>query len=127
MADETKTKFDSGQYEKLIKNVDTHEDELRKQFLGASAGIRLAADLGERVHAGNPEWPAIQSLNESLGALGKSAETMNEKTSKDWRKFTEALNDAKRVFEDTDDLASYSATEFVQDYPDLSGQQAPAS
>ena len=35
--------------------------------------------------------------------------------------FVDALNEAKKVFEDTDDLANYSATKFAEKFPNFTG------
>ncbi|MGW5649687.1 hypothetical protein ACWEV3_25145 [Saccharopolyspora sp. NPDC003752] len=119
MADEKQVKFDSGQYNNLLKDVDGQEEELNKKFLKASSGVRLASDFGGRVKIGSPSWSAIETFNGKMNSFGESTEKMNNGLSKEWRSFTKALNEAKKVFEDTDDLAQYEASKFTAEYPDL--------
>ncbi|MGW5642786.1 hypothetical protein ACWEV3_17830 [Saccharopolyspora sp. NPDC003752] len=119
MADETTVTFDSGAYRQLNVFVDGKDVEVREKFLKASSGIRLDPELGNRVKVGNPSWIAVQNFNNSLKELGASGEQMNRNFAKDWHTFSKALVKAQRVFEETDDLASYEASKFNAEFPEF--------
>lgn len=125
MADETKVTFDSAQYDKLIKMVDGKEKELYDKFLAASSSVRLAPDMGTMVKIGSTTWPKLDAVIKKLEKLGTDAEARNKGMSDDWQSFVEEAADARKVFEDTDDLAKYEASKFTSEYPDMGPQGAP--
>lgn len=127
MADEKQVTFDSGQYDKLVKEVVAKEEALFTQFLAPSGGVRLAPDLDSMVKIGSTEWPKVAAVTGQLKALGESAQKMNDGMSQDWQSFTDAAVEAKKVFEDTDDLAQYESSKFTSEFPDLKPQGGGAS
>jgi len=117
------TRFDRAQFEKLISAVDSIDHSLSEQFLKPGADIRLDETLGNRVHIGNSAWTAVADFTAAATRFGTSVHQRNQELSTDWRAFIAALNEAKDVFEQAGDLASYSASTFLADYPDVLGGQ----
>ncbi|MBB5152471.1 hypothetical protein [Saccharopolyspora phatthalungensis] len=115
------TAFDRGQYEKLIKAIDSVDHSLSQQFLKPGVDIRLDGTLGSRMHVGDQAWSAVTDFINSAKEFGSSVDKVNRQYSNDWRGFIDALNKAKDVFEETNDLANFSADKFVNEYPDIAG------
>lgn len=116
------TTFDRGQYERLMRAVQAIEESLDTQFLKAGADVRLDETFGARMQVGDEKWgKVVTDFNQAAAAFGGSVRRINGAFSDDWRGFVQSLNEAKDVFEDTDNLASYSAKDFVADYPNLGG------
>ncbi|GAA0556121.1 hypothetical protein GCM10009533_62390 [Saccharopolyspora spinosporotrichia] len=118
------TAFDRSQYERLIKAVDSVDHSLSQQFLKPGTDIRLDESLGSRLHVGSDSWSAVTDFINAANKFGTSVDTINEKFSDDWRGFIKALNAAKDVFDDTNNLANYSAQKFLNDYPEIGGEGA---
>ncbi|MFD0490273.1 hypothetical protein ACFQ0O_28195 [Saccharopolyspora spinosporotrichia] len=119
------TAFDRSQYERLIKAVDSVDHSLSQQFLKPGTDIRLDESLGSRLHVGSDSWSAVTDFINAANKFGTSVDTINEKFSDDWRGFIKALNAAKDVFDDTNNLANYSAQKFLNDYPEIGGEEPP--
>jgi hypothetical protein len=120
------TTFDRAQFERLIRVVDSIDHSLSQQFLKPGADIRLDETLGNRIHIGNQAWTAVSDFTAAATKFGTSIHQRNQEFSTDWRAFIAALNEAKDVFEQANDLASYSAGTFLNDYPDVLGGQGGA-
>lgn len=118
------TTFDRGQYERLMRAVDANDHSLSEQFLKASSDVRLDGTLGGRIKAGNETWPVIAEFNGAASKFGESVHRINKAFSDDWHGFVTSLNSAKDVFEDTDNLASYSAKSFVDENPGIQGSES---
>jgi len=113
------TSFDRSQYDRLIRTIDGIDNSLSEQFLKPGVDIHLDETLGSRIKIGNSAWTVVSDFTAAAGKFGTSIDQQNEGFSDDWRDFIAALNEAKDVFEDTNNLANYSAKDFLEDYPDL--------
>ncbi|PKW18077.1 hypothetical protein [Saccharopolyspora spinosa] len=121
------TAFDRSQYERLIRAIDDVDQGLAKMFLKPGSDIRLDATLGSRLKIGNSSWAAVKDFNTGATNFGTSVDGINRKYSKGWQDFIDALNEAKDIFEETDDLAKYGAEKFLNEYPDLGASDGSSS
>ncbi|MGI5229457.1 hypothetical protein [Actinoallomurus sp. CA-142502] len=123
MADGNITSFDKSHYEQLLtflKNIDT-DVEGNPQYLGPSADLKLDATLNSRFHPGSQEWSVCKDFLQQATSFGTSMHSRLANFDTDLRNFYSALKNAEAIFEKTDDLATYDASKFSQDYPDVTG------
>lgn len=121
------TAFDRSQYERLIRAIDEVDHGLVKMFLKPGSDIRLDSTLGSRLKIGNSSWAAVKDFTTNATNFGTSVDSFNRKSSKSWQDFIDALNEAKDIFEETDDLAKYGAEKFLNEYPDIGGSNGSSS
>ncbi len=125
------TAFDQGQYDKLITWVNGVDDDLNKYINAPSPDVRIDADLGSGIHPGSAGWTPAQSLIAKAKEFGKSWIDQSAAMSKDWEQFRVALEGARDVFNNTNDLTALDAGTFLGDYPDFSasanGGSSPSS
>ena len=120
MADAPQIHFTKAAFQELIQYVGEVESDINSRFLAASGGLQLDDSLGSFLQPGNPSWdPPLGTLKSIANTFGGSVETKFRGLSDDWRTYKENLNDAMKVFDKTDDLASMDAGEFSKQYPDL--------
>lgn len=116
MADTKKIVFDEAMYNKLIKVLDELEYGLLHK---ATSSDTIPLDKDFVLMPGSPKWLAAENLLSKGTAFGGSVETQNEALRKGIVKFRNALEAARDVFKETDDLATYDIKTFVQEYPDF--------
>lgn len=130
MADDTGkiTSFDKSHYEQLItylKDVD-HVVNTDPKYLGPSANLKLDTTLSTRFHPGSQDWPVVKDFVTQAGTFGGSVHTRLTGFETDIRNFYTALKNAEDVFNETDDLTTYDASKFSQNYPDVGGPSTTA-
>jgi hypothetical protein len=109
-------KFDEGQYLKLVAALDEIERTLKTEATFTDA-VDLDAELP--LQPNGQTWEQAVTLNERGKAFGGSVEAENDKLRTALQTFVDALEEAKEVFKETDDLAAYSSTAFVGEYPGI--------
>ncbi|SOD74978.1 hypothetical protein SAMN05892883_4175 [Jatrophihabitans sp. GAS493] len=110
-------KFDKASYLKLIAFVDGVNNDADTRFLRATAGMSLDDTLSSRLHPGSPAWDQASRVLTASDIFGTSVNTQIGTWVSNGRAWVNALNKATDVFENTDDLAAYSADTFVSAYP----------
>ncbi|MDN3359675.1 hypothetical protein [Actinomadura sp. DC4] len=117
------TSFDKAHYEQLLtylngidKDVDTNP-----KYLGPSADLKLDPTLSSRFHPGSQDWSVAKDFLTQASTFGSSAHTRLANFETDIRSFFTALKNAEEIFCKTDDLATYDASKFGQEYPDVTG------
>ncbi|MDN3359702.1 hypothetical protein [Actinomadura sp. DC4] len=125
MADDNEevTSFDKTHYEQLIHYLMSVDGGINKtpSALGPSADLKLDSTLQTLLKPGSQNWDPVKNLVAQAGAFGDSAHSRYTAVEQEIRVFVNALKDAENVFEDTDDLASYDATKFGDEHPDVAG------
>jgi hypothetical protein len=128
-ADDDKiTAFDKAHYEQLISyltNVDNDIDTNPK-YLGPSVDLKLDNTLTARFHPGSTDWSIAKDFLTQANAFGNSVHTRLAGLDVDLRKFYTALKNAEAIFDKTNDLSTYDASKFGQDYPDLTDLGGPS-
>jgi hypothetical protein len=113
------TKFSKDQYQRLIGFVNDADDYLNDDIV-----IQPDNDVDFRspeYDPGSATWHPAQHATENVKALSTSLYGQLDGLGKEFHQFAGALKDAAGVFEKTDDLASYSATDFTDKYPGITG------
>lgn len=113
------TKFDQARYELLIGFLAGSESTLSQQIM-----IQPNSDVDFKdplFLAGSAGWHPAAHLTEQVKALSTSVFDRLGEVDTEYTQFADALVRAKKVFEDTDDLATYSAAQFSEKYPDVAG------
>jgi hypothetical protein len=112
------TEFDRAEYDNLIAWIDGVDRDLRMNLGKPRPGVRLDATLGSGISPGSPNWPPAARFTSQAKEFGKSVAERYAELSKDWELYIAALRGGRDVFESTDDLSTYSANKFVEEYPD---------
>jgi hypothetical protein len=117
------TAFDKAHYDQLLSYLSNIDKDVNTnpKLLGPSADLKLDSTLSASFHPGSQDWPVAKSFLDRAGAFGNSVHTRLATFETDVRTFYSALKDAEEIFEKTDDLATYDASKFAQDYPDVTG------
>jgi hypothetical protein len=117
------TTFDKAAYEKLITYLTSVDDNINANpsALGTTAELKLDTTLSTRLKPGTKNWPVVQNFTTAAGTFGDSAHQRYVAVEQEMRTFVNALNSAKNVFDDTNDLATYDASKFTGNYPDVGG------
>jgi hypothetical protein len=115
------TSFDKSHYEQLINWLSDNDRSLNQgpYLLGPSVGLKLDTTLNSRFHPGDQGWPVAKDFVTQATTFGNSVHTRLTGLEKDLRGFYTALNNAKDVFDKTDDLTTYDASKFSQNHPDV--------
>ncbi|MER6992727.1 hypothetical protein ABT337_30005 [Saccharopolyspora hirsuta] len=105
--------FDEGQYNQLIAVI----AEIRSGARGAieHGGVYLDAEL--QLQPTGQTWEPATRLVKWGSTFGGTVDTENKSLRKALSQFEDALEKAKEVFKETDDLAAYDATKFTTEYP----------
>jgi hypothetical protein len=117
------TSFDKAHYDQLLGYLsDTDKDvNTNPKLLGPSANLKLDTTLSTTFHPGNQDWSVAKNFLDKANLFGGSVHTRLATFETDVRTFYSALKDAEEIFEKTDDLATYDASKFAKDYPDVTG------
>jgi hypothetical protein len=117
------TAFDKAHYEQLLAYLMSVEKDvdINPRRLGPSADLKLDSTLTTRFHPGSQDWLSAKNFLDKSGVFGNSVHTRLANFETDIRTFYTALKNAEEIFNKTDDLATYEASEFGQDYPDVTG------
>src|SRR5262249_24925468 len=105
-------KFDKGQYERLIGFLNSSETTLSQQVM-----IQPNSEVDftdPRFLPGSANWHPADHLAKKVQALSTSIFDRLGEVDTEYTNFADALVEAKKVFEDTDDLANYSAAQFSE-------------
>jgi hypothetical protein len=106
-------KFDEAQYNQLIGVIagvqGTLDDATSIDVTYLDAELRLQPN--------GQTWEYATNLVTRGGRFGASVDTESTNLEKSLKSFHAALEQAKEVFKETDDLAAYDATRFSTDYP----------
>jgi len=115
------TEFSKTHYDQLIGYLASNADVINKdpQALGPTANLRLDETLSSTLRAGSQEWAVAKNFSAAAGTFGASAHTQYVVAEQEARTFSDHLKSAEDVFENTDDLASYAASKFEQNYPGI--------
>lgn len=114
MAD-TEVAFKAADYDKLIKFYDDTSDAIVTNLMHDSTdGPRL--DESVVFKPGSATWDLAQSATTKVKALASGFNAQYKKLEAQYGDFAVKLTGARDVFDDTDDLASYSAQEFISGY-----------
>jgi hypothetical protein len=112
-------KFDKGQYERLIGFLTSGETTLSQQVM---IQPNTEVDFTDpRFLPGSANWHPAAHLAEKVKALSTSVFDRLSEVDTEYTNFADTLAEAKKVFEDTDDLANYSAAQFTEKFPDVAG------
>lgn len=116
-------KFDEAQYTQLmgvIAQVSTSLDD------ATSIDVTyLDAEL--KLQPSGQTWEPAVNLVTRGGRFGGSVDTETTNLAKTLSTFHTALESAKEVFKETDDLAAYDATRFSSDYPGFNSGGLPGA
>lgn len=110
-------KFDEAQYGQLINVIGEVKTSLNKA--GYIDVTFLDAEL--KLQPTGQTWEPAVNLVTRGGTFGGSVDTENASLEKTLSTFHSALEQAKEVFKETDDLAAYDATTFTTEYPGFGG------
>ncbi|TQS40623.1 hypothetical protein [Cryptosporangium phraense] len=115
MADDKQLAFKAGDYDKLIKYYDDYSDAIVRDLMHDSTnGPRLDESLVFK--PGSTGWDLAQSATTKVKALATGFNAQYKKLEAQYGDFAVKLTGARDVFDETDDLANYSAQEFIQGY-----------
>lgn len=109
-------KFDEASFNQLIGVIGGMKSTLDDAYM--IDVVYLDAEL--LLQPNGQKWDPAVKLVTRGGNFGGSVETQSESLGKTLSTFHSALEQAKAVFKDTDDLAAYDATKFTTEYPGFS-------
>jgi len=111
--------FDAATFDRLITFMTKCKEELDNALLKPTKGLMLDGSLKTFLKPGSPEWPVVTAVLEAAGAFGTATREQLKTLSKEWGDFIKALNDAKNALKKGDDLATMSASDFLEKFPGL--------
>lgn len=107
--------FKAADYDRLIKFYDDTSDAIVKNLMHDSTnGPRL--DDSVVFKPGSASWDLAQSATTKVKALATGFNAQYKKLEAQYGDFAIRLTGARDVFDDTDDLANYSAQDFITGY-----------
>ncbi|MFI7672973.1 hypothetical protein [Actinophytocola sp. NPDC049390] len=110
-------KFDEGQYNQLINVIaDMEAGVFNSVVMG---DVYLGSEL--KLQPSGQTWQPAVDLVSRGSNFGGSVDTQTTSLGDSLSSFHDALEDAKAVFKNTDDLAAYDATKFTTEYPGFNG------
>jgi hypothetical protein len=117
------TSFDKSHYDQLITYLSDVDGTINTSpgALGPSADLKLDTTLGSRLHPGSQDWPVVKDFTTQAGTFGGSVHERYSAVELEVRGFTTALKGAEEVFSETNNLTTYDASKFGQEYPDVVG------
>ena len=111
--------FDAATFDRLIAFMTSCKDQLDKAILAPTKGLMLDGSLKTFLKPGSPEWPVVTSVLEAAGSFGTATRDRLKQLSTEWGEFIKALADAKAALKKGDDLATMSASDFLERVPGL--------
>jgi hypothetical protein len=117
------TSFDKAHYDQLITYLTTIDDVVNRSpwALGPSSNLKLDGTLTSTFHPGSQDWPVVKNFVAQAGTFATSVHNRYTAIETGTRTFYKALKAAEDVFDDTNDLTTYDASKFEQNYPDVAG------
>jgi len=115
--------FDAGTFDRLIAFMTACKDQLDKAILKPTKGLMLDGTLSTFLKPGSPEWDVAAAVVKAAGEFGTATRARLKEISDEWGEFIKALVDAKAALKNGDDLATMSASDFLDKFPGL----APSS
>ncbi len=116
------TKYDKASYVRLTSFVSDSSTEMEKAFLKPGSGLTLDGTLSTVIKVGSPDWAPAKGVTDQAGKFGLSVNTELNKLYDDWTRYVKALATATKVFDDTSDLATVTASDFTSKYPGLANK-----
>lgn len=111
--------FDAGTFDRLIAFMTACKDQLDKAILTPGKGLMLDGTLKTFLKPGSPEWPVAEAVVSEAAEFGTATRTQLKQISNEWGEFIKALVDAKAALQQGDDLATMSASDFLDKFPGL--------
>jgi hypothetical protein len=111
--------FDAATFDRLIAFMTSCKDQLDKAILAPTKGLMLDGSLKTFLKPGSPEWPVVSAVLEAAGTFGTATRERLKQLSTEWGDFIKALVDAKAALKKGDDLATMSASDFLDKFPGL--------
>lgn len=111
--------FDAGTFDRLIAFMTACKDQLDKAILTPGKGLMLDGTLKTFLKPGSPEWPVAEAVVAEAAEFGTATRTQLKQISNEWGEFIKALVDAKAALQQGDDLATMSASDFLDKFPGL--------
>ena len=111
-----KITFDENRYNQLIAAMDDLEYKL---LHNATDSTTIPLDAEFTLQPGTQKWATATALVTKGKGFGGSVAQQNELLRQAIVKFRNALEAARKVFKDTDDLAQYDISRFIAEYPDF--------
>ncbi|MBT0770187.1 hypothetical protein KIH74_14700 [Kineosporia sp. J2-2] len=123
MPDTRNFQFSKAEYDALMAYLSDVDEVLNTtpQLLGPSVDLKLDANLATAIRPGSQSWTIAKQFATQAGVFGASAQQQYTLTETEVRAFLTALKNASDIFQDTDNLATYEASKFSQNYPDVAG------
>jgi hypothetical protein len=115
------TAFNKANWEKMIKFYWDVEWEINNILDRPAAHVRLDSSLGTGIYPGSQNWPIASALIQKAKAFGGSVDKQYDAMSEEMHRRVTAATAAMDVFEDTDDLNTYSASKLAENFPDMVG------
>ena len=109
--------FDKTQYDKLIADLVALEDSLKHD--ATKHGMPIDEDFSPV--PGSAGW-VLADLQTKGKALGASVKKQDLSIQEELDNFITALKNARSIFDETNDLANFSITTFLSEYPELGGR-----
>lgn len=106
--------FDKAQYDKLIADLVALEDSLKHD--ATKHGMPIDEEFNPV--PGTAAW-VLADLQTKGKALGASVKKLDGTIADQLDNFITALKNARSIFDETNDLAQFSITDFLSEYPDL--------
>jgi hypothetical protein len=117
------TAFDKSHYDQLLTYLKSVDDGINTSTyaLGPSPNLKLDSTLSTTFHPGSDSWPLAKGFVAQAVKFGGSVNTRYVAVEQDTRTFHNALKNAEDVFDDTNDLATYDASKYRREHPDVGG------
>jgi hypothetical protein len=120
MADNGNTiRFNKADYDRLIQTVTADEEDLERRFLKPRSGMMMDASLERTVRPGAADWGPVKEVKASARTFGESVNKQLTGFCGEWEDFVTDLKRVEGVFKENADLATMSAQDFTQEYPDF--------
>jgi hypothetical protein len=116
-------KFDEAQYSTLIGVI----AEVSRTLDDATSIDVVYLDAELHLQPTGQTWEPAVNLVTRGGRFGGSVDTESTNLAKTLSTFHTALEQAKEVFKETDDLAAYDATRFTSEYPGFNSGGLPGA
>lgn len=119
MADDNTIRFNKADYDNLIKVVSADEEDLERRFLKPRSGMMMNASLDRTVKPGAAGWGPVGEVKAAAKTFGESVNKQLTGFCDEWEDFVTDLRRVEGVFKENSDLATMSAQDFTQEYPDF--------
>ncbi len=121
MANDHVIHFNKDDYNKLIKMIGDDQTDLENSVLKPGRGMMLDDKLPTFVKPGSADWTPAGAIHDGCTAFGPSVAEKLGRVDDELVEFGKLLKKVSDVFTDCDDLASMSAQDFLDKYPDFQG------